>query len=114
MIRYALVRVEKLIGNLITRRSQVQILPPPPTKMQVRPHFSEWGLLLCPGASTVFSTVRRAFGALARSVQAADLRVRSTTPSRERDLWVTSPKVTGQTVVFRAPVASGARTQQDA
>ena len=31
--------------GLITRRSQVQILPPPPSKMQVRPHFSEWGFL---------------------------------------------------------------------
>jgi len=37
---------EKPDIRLITRRSWVQIPPPPPTKTQVRPHFSEWGLLL--------------------------------------------------------------------
>ena len=33
------------LGRLITRRSQVQILPPPPTKMQVRPGAQAPGLL---------------------------------------------------------------------
>ena len=33
------------LGRLITRRSQVQILPPPPTKLQVRPGAYAPGLL---------------------------------------------------------------------
>ena len=39
--RYGTGRQERLGIGLITRRSQVQILPPPPTKHQVRGLFGE-------------------------------------------------------------------------
>lgn len=55
--------------ELITRRSAVQIRPPPPSNTQVRPHFSEWGLLLLGGASTGSSTGPGSAGA-------GDLRIR--------------------------------------
>ena len=37
--------------------------PPPPSKAQVRPHFSEWGLLLCGSSSTGSSTGQLKLGA---------------------------------------------------
>ena len=56
-------RESSLTIRLITRRSQVQILPPPPSKVPGQRPFSRdrGGPLSCPDTqiSTVFSTVRR-------------------------------------------------------
>ena len=92
------------------RRTRVavkaQLRPPPPSNMQVRPHFSEWGLLLSVGASTGFSAVRSAFSVLERSTRCPDLGVLGAMSPQGRDLRVTSPKVTRPDVRsgYRLPV----------
>ncbi len=56
-IWYALVRAEGVIGNLITRRSQVQILPPPPTRKPGIPWIP--GFRRFPGEVGIYRVVHR-------------------------------------------------------
>jgi hypothetical protein len=69
--RHKTALAEMVVRRLITRRSQVQILPPPPTNQQVRPHFSEWGLLLFGAALDRASPGQRSSARRARSSRRA-------------------------------------------